>query len=512
MAGPPGGRSLQSPLPRCLAALLAGALAPLSFSPVGFWPAGLLSVLALFALLRQGSARQAALAGWCYGLGFFGVGVSWIYVSIDVYGNAGPLLAGLLTLALVMGLALFFSLQAALFRHFLGRRWPVLGFAALWVAFEWLRGWILTGFPWLYLGYAHLHTPLAGLAPVTGVFGLSFAVSLSAGLLFVLGRGLGGKEGRPLRAWAPALVALALIWGAGALLTQARWVKPREIPPLEVGLVQANIDQLLKFDRDYLEESLALYEALSEPLWDKDIVVWPETAVPLLYQQAGPVLAHFSAQASAGGSSLLTGILYREDGRIHNSIIGLGTGEGVYHKQKLVPFGEYVPLEEQLRGLLEIFELPMSSLRPGPDDQPLLEAAGLKLAPYICYEIVYPDFVARTAREADLLLTVSNDTWFGASWGPLQHLEMAAMRALENGRYLLRATNNGVTAIIDEKGKVLQRAPQFEIAVLEGQARLFDGLTPFTRWGSTPVIVLVFLSLAACLFLNLARPAARHRS
>lgn len=491
-------------LPRCLAALTAGALAPLSFSPVGFWPAGLLSALALLVLLQGVSPRGGALIGWLYGLGFFGVGVSWIYVSIAVYGNAGPLLAGSLTLALVMGLALFFSLQAWLLRRYLGSRGLALGFAALWVASEWLRGWLLTGFPWLYLGYAHRETPLAGLAPLGGVFGLSFAVVLSAGLLFEAGRRL-LPRGRGILSAAPALAGLAALWAGAWLLGRIQWVEARDDAPLEVALVQANIDQSLKFDAAYLRETLALYDELSAPLWDKDIVVWPETAIPLRYQEAAPVLAHFGAQASAGGAALLTGIFW-DAGRIHNSLTSIGTGEGTYHKQKLVPFGEYVPMEKQLRGLLELFSLPMSSLRPGPADQDLLRARGLRVAPYICYEVVYPDFVAKRAREADLLVTVSNDTWFGTSWGPLQHLEMAAMRALENGRYLLRATNNGVTAIVDERGHVVSRAPQFEVAVLEGQARLFAGRTPFSRWGSTPVIALVFVSLALCAFLNGKRP------
>lgn len=479
-----------------LSAVTAGALTPLSFSPVGFWPAGLLSMIGLLFLLEGQSPGQAARTGWAYGLGFFGLGVSWIYVSIDVYGNAGPLLAGFLTLVLVAGLALFFSLQGALYRRWFCHSFPVLGFAALWVLFEWIRSWLLTGFPWLYLGYAHLHTPLAGLAPVFGVLGISFAVALSAALLYRLGRLLIPHGPPPWRAAAPFLASLAALWLVPALLAHIDWVEERPGARRSVGLVQANIDQDLKFDRAYLEESLARYERLSAPLWEHDIVLWPETAVPLLADQAGSVLEHFGAQARAGGASLVTGILSRQDGDIHNSIISLGAGEGLYHKQKLVPFGEYVPLEGLLEGLLEVFELPMSSLRPGPPGQALLQAGDLRLAPYICYEVVYPDFVRSTSRGADLLLTISNDTWFGDSWGPLQHLQMAAMRALENGRYMIRATNNGVTAIIDEKGNVLSRSPQFEIAVLEGEIRLFEGSTPFSRWGSWPVVLLCALLLA----------------
>ncbi len=245
------------------------------------------------------------------------------------------------------------------------------------------------------------------------------------------------------------------------ILGSFTWVEESQGPSADIALVQANIDQNLKFDPAYISESLNLYNGLSAPLWENDIVIWPETAIPLLYQRADAELAYFDRLAHENNSSLVTGILYREDSQVYNSVTAIGNGSGTYHKQKLVPFGEYVPFASIMESVLQIFSLPMSSLSSGPNNQDLLQASGFSLASYICYEVVYPDFVRKQAHMADFLITISNDTWFGGSFGPLQHLQMAAMRALENGRYMIRATSNGVTAFINERGQVIDEAKQF---------------------------------------------------
>ncbi len=479
-----------------LLALLAGAIAPLSLSPVDFWPAAIVSVFVLMLTLETALPKQAAKLGWLFGLGFFGVGASWVYVSINVYGNASGFFAAFLTLLFVAALALLFALQCWIYQYYFAGMQRALAFAACWVLFEWLRSWLLTGFPWLYLGYAHINTFLANLAPVLGVLGVSFAVTLLSGMLyemFLLWR----KE----RLWVSKQLALydlklALLGLSIFLLGSFTWVEEAPDLSAEVALVQANIDQNLKFDPAYIGESLNLYNDLSAPLWENDIVIWPETAIPLLYQRADAELAFFDRLAREKNSSLVTGILYREDSRIFNSVTALGNGTGVYHKQKLVPFGEYVPFSGIMGPVLQIFSLPMSSLAPGPNDQTLISASGFSLASYICYEVVYPDFVRKQAHMADFLVTISNDTWFGASFGPLQHLQMAAMRALENGRYMVRATSNGVTAFINEKGQIINQAHQFEIATLQNTIPVFHGRTPFSYWGSWPIVLFSLLILA----------------
>ncbi len=495
-------RDKKSTIKAFLLALIAGSIAPLSLSPFNFWPIALASVFVLLFALESTPKAFAAKLGWVYGLGFFGVGASWVFVSINVYGNASGLFAGFLTLLFVAGLALLFALQCYLYQGFFSGTHRALGFAATWVLFEWLRSWLLTGFPWLYLGYAHLGTSLANIAPVLGVMGVSFIVVLIAGLLyeiFLLWRKQNRFRIRQISLYA---VFFFLLGSTNVLLEKVRWVK--EVPErfADVALVQANIDQNLKFNPSYIRESMNLYDGLSAPLWQNDIVIWPETAIPMLYQSASAELAFFGNRAKDNNSSLISGILYREDDQIFNSITAIGNGSGTYHKQKLVPFGEYVPLANLLGPVLKIFSLPMSSLSSGPENQSLLLASAYQLAPYICYEVVYPDFVRKNAHEADFLVTISNDTWFGASAGPLQHLQMAAMRALENGRYMVRATSNGVTAFINERGQIISQTEQFEIATLSANIPAFTGRTPFSYWGSWPILIFSFITMLVIFFIR----------
>lgn len=480
---------------RCIIALFAGAIGPLAFSPNNMWLLGFISVMGLYTALKFATPKQGAVVGWLFGSGFFGVGASWVFVSINVYGNAGAPFAAFLTGLFVMGLALLFSLQAWLTQRYFNRSFYLFSFAALWILGEWFRSWFLTGFPWLYLGYPHVESSFAGIAPLFGVMGISLVVALSGaafGEMYLAWRRTGSTY-EMARTYMPT--GLFFLWILSALSANLTWVSPTG-ESIDVGIVQANIDQGQKFDSAFIEENLESYDALSAPLWDNDVVVWPETAIPYVYDNASPVVSYFRSQANATNSTLVTGIFGRTDSGLHNSITSLGNGSGIYHKQKLVPFGEYTPLRSVFSTLLQIFDLPMSSLNKGPSGQAPLTAGDFSVAPFICYEVVYPDFVRRFAKSADYLVTISNDTWFGASWGPLQHLEMAQMRALENGRYMIRATNNGVSAIINEKGEVISRTAQFQAEVLSGTVQIFDGRTPFSYWGSWPVLLI-------CLFLIL---------
>jgi len=288
-------------------------------------------------------------------------------------------------------------------------------------------------------------------------------------------------------------------WLGGLLLQPVSWVKDSVRPAISAALVQPDIPLSVKWDRKAYLDILRLYQDATAAAGDVDLVLWPESALPQYFQNARGFLDPIAEQLEQRGSALITGIPWRDapNQRYFNSIVSLGNGEGVYHKQRLVPFGEYVPLESWLRGLIEFFDLPMSSFSAGPKEQELLTALGLRVAPYICYEVVYPDLVAKSAAAADFLVTISNDSWFGTSIGPIQHLQMAQMRALENGRYLLRGTNNGVTAIIDHRGDIVTQVPQFTNTTLFGTVQIMEGKTPFTRLGSAPVLLLSLLMLAA---------------
>ena len=482
-----------------MAAALAGALSPLALAPLNWWPLGIVSAALLAWLIGALPPASAALRAFCYGLGQFTVGASWIYVSINNHGVQSPLLAGTITAAH----SALWALCCYALPWWLWRRLPLASgaggllwvFPALWVLSEWIRCWLFTGFPWLLIGYGHLQTPLAGWAPVGGVLLLSFAVAQSGAALLCL---LQGNARRT------ALLVLAVLWGGGAWLNTVEWTQPTAQAPVRIALVQANIPIQYKWEPSQRQEIIAHYRQLSAPLWaEHQIIVWPETAQPNWYNDSLRLLRESSATASATGSTLLSGIIERqgerrEDYRFYNAVWALGADEGRYHKRHLVPYGEYWPLAKWLRILVPFLDLNvLSGFEVGAARQPLLQAAGHAIAPYICYEIVFPDLVREaTVRGASFLLTVSEDTWFGRSMMPHQHLQMAQMRALENGRALLRGTNGGISALVDHRGRLVASSKLFQREVISGQLSARDGLTPFARLGSLPTLLLCAMLLA----------------
>ena len=481
-----------------LVPIISGALFVPGLAPMSAWPSTLLSIAALLYLMHRKSQQSAFFIGWLYGVGLFGAGVSWVYVSIQVHGQAPPLLAGTLTALFCLGLATLTGLQMALYRRCSrGRKTPSsLLFAAIWVLFEWLRSWLFTGFPWLYAGYIALDTPAAGWAPVVGVYGLSFLI---AGLSAAIGS-LALNNASTLRKKGAEASIWVIIILTGMPLSAVSWTQDRSAP-LTVAIYQPNIPLEKKWDRRYFRAIQQQYTDNSRPYFkNTDLVLWPESALPTYSDRIEDYLGLISTEATETGTTLITGIPTRDAQGGYNSIIALGLGAGEYRKQKLVPFGEYVPFEENLRGLIQFFDLPMSNFIPGPNVPPILSAGPLKVASFICYEIVYPDFVWQGARDAALLVTVSNDSWFGHSIGPLQHLQMARFRALETGRPLLRGTNNGVSAIIDHKGDLLVATPQFEEVVITGEVQPKTGLTPLMWLGSTPILAFCGLLIVAAAY------------
>ncbi|HEY5718479.1 MAG TPA: apolipoprotein N-acyltransferase [Motiliproteus sp.] len=475
---------------RTTALVAAGAIATLGFAPFGAWPLTLVSLLLFLALLAR--ASRPLRDAWLYGTGYFGAGVSWVYVSIHQFGHAPPPLAALLTGLFVAGLALLMLPTGWLLQRWLRQQeqpYPLttlLFFPALWVLSEWLRTTLLTGFPWLLAGYTPLDSWLAGWAPVTGVLGISYLLATCAAALWLL------WQGKPQHRRVAAGVLAAITFSSYGL-QQQQWVTPTP-NTLPVSLIQGNVDQNIKW---LPSEREAIWQRYLQPTLEQaggQLIVWPETAIPLLLDQAQRWLRPLEQQLLRTNSALITGVASREATadqrwRYHNSISALGAADGIYHKQRLVPFGEYVPLENWLRGLIQFFDLPMSSFSLGPEQQPPLRSHGYALAPFICYEIVYPELVRQSAKHSDFLLTISNDAWFGDSLAPHQHLQMARMRALENGRQLLRGTNNGISALIDQRGHILAQSPQFVTTVLSGELQQMRGTTPFTRFGSSPLLL-----------------------
>lgn len=479
-----------------LVMLLSGVAVTLSFAPFGWWPLSLLAIALLNIALEKSSPRRGLALGWAYGAGLFGSGVSWVYISVHDYGFTSAPLAIVFTTAFCLFLAMFPALTAWVYCRWVrdGFGGRVLGFAALWLLSEWLRVWLLTGFPWLYVGYAYIDTPLAGWVPLGGIFLLSLIVYLSAASL---AQSVFTRRGGLL------LGAIAF-WALGFSLLQQQWTQPSG-NSLRIAAVQANITQDQKWLPENYEPTLMLYERMTLPALDHhDLVIWPEAAIPQYYHIAKPFLDTMARAAEEKQTALVTGIPYRTPDGVYNALAVLTGGSGVYAKQRLVPFGEYVPLEQWLRGLIRFFNLPMSSFSKGPQQQAPLRIQELDVAAYICYEVVYPDFFVSQMNGAEIVLTVSNDAWFGRSIGPKQHFQMARMRALETGRQVIRATGTGITAVIDERGKVAKRLTPFEPGVLSAEVQGFQGQTPFARFGSWPV-----LALCALLCLIALLPAGR---
>lgn len=497
------------PIAASALALVCGALLPLTLAPFDWWPLGILSIGGWFWLLNL-RPRNAAALGFAYGIGKFGVGVSWVYVSMRLYGGASVPLGAFLVLLFVAGLSVFTLLQGWLYSRVAGGRGGLADaalFVAVWVLFEWLLTWFLTGFPWLYPGYAHLDTLLVHVIPVGGVSLASLGIVATSVFLVAA---LKSSPGHSRRGRVAALLLAAAPWLAGLALVPMEWVRPASSH--KAALVQGNVDQSIKWQAENRMPIVRRYLDLTEPYWGHDLIVWPEAAITLFEHQAGDVLKALDERGERTGTTVLFGIPTAEripggDWFVYNSALAAGVGSGRYTKRRLVPFGDYVPFEGLLRGLIGFFDLPMSAFRPGPWELGTLDAGVGRAAVGICYEIAYGELMRASAAQADLLVTITNDTWFGASIGPLQHAQIARALAVENGRWLLRGTNNGVTAIVDHRGRMVSALPQFERDVLAGEFRIMEGQTPYNRYGDAWLVGLCFAGLVLGLLKAQARTA-----
>ena len=474
---------------KLLLALGAGTTLAGAFAPYGFYPLAVVSMAVLFALWRNVTPARGAALGGCYGIGMFGHGVWWVQVSIHQFGLPLYAFSISMTVLFVLMLALFIALAGYTIARFPVRSETLrllVVMPAVWVAGEWLRGWLFTGFPWLLLGYSQTDSWLAGFAPVFGVHGVSLAVVMLAACLVLV-----WSERR-----ARAGLAMLVIAGGGWGSAQITWTAP-EGESRAVALVQGAVPQAIKWRGEFRAHSLELYEALSAPHWGRDLVLWPETAVPAFPDEIPDTLVRLGKLASRYGTALLVGIPTgdRHTGPYFNSVVLLNTDHQRYDKHHLVPFGEYLPFDRWLRPVLNFLTIPMSSFSPGPSMQMPLRYGALRLGVSICYEDAYASEIIKSLPLANLLVNVSDDAWFGDTIAPHQHLQISRMRALEAGRYLLRATNTGISAIINERGKVIARSPQFESFVLTGHAVARTGATPFVRWGHAPLLLVLALAL-----------------
>jgi apolipoprotein N-acyltransferase len=486
----------RSALLRALLALLAGTALAGAFAPLNLWPLALLAPALLMWLWQDATPRESARLGFCFSFATFAAGTYWLYVSIHGFGNAPIWLA----FALMLGLAGIMGLYHAGLGYAVARWLPrsgaaryLLALPAAWLLLEWWRGWFLSGFSWLSLGYSQTDTWLAGFAPLVGVYGISALLLLGAGALTAL------VVGPPRLRLAAALVLL-LPWLLGLALYRHSWTQPAGAP-VNVALVQGAIPQDEKWLESNHQYTLDLYERLTRGVVGKAaLIVWPESATADIANDLVPYIQALYGNARLHGSALVMGILRAEQGpdgpRYYNSVLALGDSVSWYDKQHLVPFAEFFPVPSFVRSWLRLKGLPYSDFTHGAANQPPLPVAGLQLGTTVCYEDAYGSTMLRALPRADVLVNVTNDAWFGHSTARHQHFQIARMRALEEGRYLIRAANDGISGVIGPHGEVVGRAVEFVPLTLVLKVIPYTGLTPYARVGNWLVVSLATLALA----------------
>lgn len=477
---------------RYLAWLLApvfGAIYPLGFAPFEWRPLTWMSLLGLFVLCRSVSPRKALGLAWLWGLAAFLFGVYWVYNSMHDFGGAPPVAAALFTLFFAMYLALYPALAMWVWRRWFadasfGRTGLALGL--LWVTTEWLRAWVLTGFPWLMSGFSLLDTPLAAWMPWLGSLGASAITAVCVAYVALSCR-KGAKKSLMLSG---ALLVCAV--SLSALLGHIDRPSQAADRTLDVVLVQGNVPQEVKLRAEYLNVSLGAYYDLSQPHFDADLIVWPETAMPT-YRYAVQGFLNKVAQETEGQATVFTGIFSRaENGRdYYNAMLEVGGQWQEYRKHQLVPFGEYMPVRWLMKLFSAFVQIPQSDMARGDLRQQSFDLADVRVATSICYEMAYPDVLRPQLADADLMVNTSNDAWFGDSLAAHQHLEMVRVRAKEFAKPVARATNNGISAFVDADGEVTERSEQFIPQVLRGPMQLGRSHAPFVRIGQNSVAYII---------------------
>ncbi len=481
---------------RLAGAFAVGAALNLAFAPYGWWPIAILAPALLIALIRGLPPRRAGWTGAAFGVGLFAFGTYWLYTCLHIIGLVPIWLTMILQAALV---ALMASYSAALCylanRYWLKvgatRAWLVL--PALWVLLEWLRGWALSGFPWLSLGYAMTDSPLKGWAPLFGVYGVTWAVAIiavAANVIFMPAVAIARRLA--------ALAAVVLLCGGGALLGRHAWTRSAGAP-VSIAAVQGAVPQDQKWLAKNQDETVERYSQLTADAWGAQLIVWPEAALPVLASEIPDYLRRLQELGRAHGSDFAIGLVNYEPStkKYYNGLLVLSdSGGGWYYKRHLVPFGEYFPVPAFVRSWMRLMSLPYTDITAGAERQPTLSAAGQKLGLTICYEDAFGNQQLRVLREATLLVNVTNNAWFGDSSATHQHLQIARMRALEAGRTLVVAANDGITAAIGPQGEIVARLPQFQKGVLRADVQPMTGLTPYARLGNFPVVIGAALLLA----------------
>ncbi len=475
-----------------LLALLFGAVSVLGFAPFYIFPIPIIAIAGLCYLWsKTGTPATAWILGFSYGLGMYCVGIYWIYISLHEFGGMPWWFAGFCTFCLCAFMALFVGF-VGYFGKKLGFLW--LSVPVLWGLSDWVRSWIFTGFPWLTMGYSQApHSPLAGYMPIAGVYGVSvITVFISA----LIGFWLANKHQTPVFK-RNAIASVTLILVAGFILKAVEWTSPIG-KPISVALIQGNIAQSTKWSPEKAQGTIDLYLSMLQAS-KADLIILPETALPVISSQLdenvkNTILTH------AQQHPLIIGMVeYNEKtSEYFNSALGFSQADTQsYQKNHLVPFGEFIPLKQVFGWIYrDWLNMPLSDLSRGSYQPISMRLADHRIGVNICYEDVFGEEIIRQLPAATLLVNISNDAWYGQSYAAHQHMQFSQARALETGRYMLRATNTGATAAIDQHGYVFAHAPHDVRTTLDVRAQGFSGSTPYVRWGNWPFIVLCFSVIA----------------
>lgn len=462
-----------------LLSLICGVLLTFAFAPFNYWWLGVIALTGISLLWLNPKSDHPMRFGFCFGLGNFASGLYWVHISLNAYGGASWFFAMLANTALVFYLALYPLAVGAglvLLRSRSASLTRALLIPLLWMSGEWLRSYTLTGFPWLSIGYTQLHGILASIVPIAGQFG--------AGLLLILISSLLAYAIVRMLLW-PVLIVGFLF--AVSITLQSLQFTIAIGNPLSVALVQGNTPPRNKFDPELISQDMQNYIATTSRRWET-VIIWPETAVAFpegAVRQA--VLDPLDKLYYERDQTIVLGILSGNhiEKRYYNSVITLGRGSGRYDKEHLLPFGEFIPFKSLFGFFHDFVDLPMNGFSRGNEDQEPILTNGVPVGVSICFEAAFGRVVRQAMPDAQYLINVSNDGWFKDSIAGDQHLQMDQMRALELGREMARATNDGYTALINSQGEIMSELPRFIEGVLSGWIQPRIGLTPYARYGNT---------------------------
>jgi apolipoprotein N-acyltransferase len=474
-----------------LSSLIAGLFIPFGFAPFHQPGLAILGLALLFANLTDKTKKQSFYAGTLFGVGFFGFGITWIYVSIHEFGHLNAPCSGLITFLFVLYLALFPGIMAMLYQKLAQPRsalFKCVLFSALWCLSEYLRAILFTGFPWLLIGFGQIDTPLSHLLPIVGVYGVGFIGCFAATLLAT---GIQTSRTR----WIAAAVLMLI---TPSVLKHHDWTTLNK-HPLSVGIIQANLSMRDKWDEALFWKLLARYDLeINKLLGKADLIVMPESAIPVPANYVSDVLENINQQARLKESAILLGIPQPttvDDTAYYNTLSSLGLAKGTYLKQHLVPFGEFIP--QVFQRVSQWLDIPVANMQPGASNQALVQVNHHPIASLICYELAYPNIVRAQMPQAEWIVSISDDGWFGHSLAMYQQLQMAQVLSLQTGRFQLVANNDGLSSIVNEKGEITASLPAFSSGVLRASISPASGKTPWVYWGDTPVLLMSLLTLIA---------------